>query len=102
MGERKAVALLREVVEMLDGIEALIRDEKIDCAFVRCGRFRGAMLPQHYEAMARDMKDLRRYAGVESFVVPRGEQSHEIETFFTAARFYRWMQAFTRETIMRA
>jgi len=78
LGERKAVALLREGVEMLDGIEALIRDEKIDCAFVRCGRFRGAMRPQHYEAMARDMEDLRRYAGVESFVVPRGEQSREI------------------------
>ena len=80
MGERKAVALLREGVEMLDGIEALIRDEKIDCAFVRCGRFRGAMRPQHYEAMARDMEDLRRYAGVESFVVPRSEQSREIGT----------------------
>jgi glycine/D-amino acid oxidase-like deaminating enzyme len=80
VGERKAVALLREGVEMLDGIEALIRDEKIDCAFVRCGRFRGAMRPQHYEAMARDMEDLRRYAGVESFVVPRGEQSREIGT----------------------
>jgi glycine/D-amino acid oxidase-like deaminating enzyme len=80
VGERKAVALLREGVEMLDGIEALIRDEKIDCAFVRCGRFRGAMRPQHYEAMARDMEDLRRHAGVESFVVPRGEQSREIGT----------------------
>ena len=80
VGERKAVALLREGVEMLDGIEALVRDEKIDCAFVRCGRFRGAMRPQHYEAMARDMEDLRRHAGVESFVVPRGEQSREIGT----------------------
>ena len=70
VGERKAVALLREGVEMLDGIEALIRDEKIDCAFLRCGRFRGAMRPQHYEAMARDMEDL----------VPRGEQSREIGT----------------------
>ena len=80
VGERKAVALLREGVEMLDGIEALIRDEKIDCAFVRCGRFRGAMRPQHYEAMARDMEDLKRYAGVESFVVPRDEQSREIGT----------------------
>ena len=36
--------------------------------------------PQHYEAMARDMEDLRRHAGVESFVVPRGEQSREIGT----------------------
>jgi glycine/D-amino acid oxidase-like deaminating enzyme len=80
VGERKAVALLREGVAMLDGIEALIRDEKIDCAFDRCGRFRGAMRPQHYEAMARDMEDLRRYAGVDSFVVPRDEQGREVGT----------------------
>lgn len=80
MGERKAVALLREGVEMLDGIEALIREEKIDCAFIRCGRFRGAMRPEHYEAMARDMQDLKRYADVESFMVPRGEQSREVGT----------------------
>ena len=80
VGERKAVALLREGVEMLDGIEALIRDEKIDCDFERCGRFRGAMRPHHYEAMGRDMEDLKRYAGVDSFVVPRAEQSREIGT----------------------
>jgi glycine/D-amino acid oxidase-like deaminating enzyme len=80
LGERKAVALLREGVEMLDGIETLIREEKIECALTRCGRFRGAMRPEHYEAMARDMQDLKRYAGVESFTVPRNEQSQEVGT----------------------
>ena len=38
------------------------------------------MRPQHYEAMARDMDDLRRYAGVESLIVPRDEQGREIGT----------------------
>lgn len=79
-GERHAVALLREGVEMLDGIESLIQDEKIDCDFRRCGRFRGAMHPDHYEAMARDMEDLRRYAGVDSAMVPRAEQHREVGT----------------------
>ena len=79
-GVRQAVALLREGVEMLDGIERLIQKERIECSFVRCGRFRGAMRPAHYEAMARDMEDLRRYAGVEFALVPRGEQHREIET----------------------
>ncbi len=40
-GERKAVELLHEGVEMLDGIESLIQSEHIDCDFTRCGRFRG-------------------------------------------------------------
>jgi glycine/D-amino acid oxidase-like deaminating enzyme len=79
-GERKAVELLREGIEMLDGIERLVQDEKIDCSFVRCGRFRGAMRPAHYEAMARDVEELQRYAGVEFSMVPRHEQHREVGT----------------------
>ena len=79
-GERKAVELLHEGVEMLDGIENLIREEKIDCSFTRCGRFRGAMRPLHYEAMARDMDDLKRYAGVQSAMISRQEQKREVGT----------------------
>ena len=77
-GAEKAAALLREGTRMLDYIEDLVAREKIDCYFRRCGRFRGAMRPAHYEAMARDMEDLRRVAGVESFMVPRSEQHTEI------------------------
>lgn len=83
-GRSKAEALLREGVRMLDYIEHLIATEKIECHFRRCGRFRAAIQPQHYESMARDMEDLRRIAGVESFMVPRAEQHTEIgsDVFF--------------------
>ena len=77
-GEKTATALLREGTRMLDTIEQVIETERIDCHFQRCGRFRGAMRPEHYEAMARDMEDLKRVAGVESFMVPRAEQQSEI------------------------
>jgi glycine/D-amino acid oxidase-like deaminating enzyme len=77
-GRRKAEALLREGVRMLDYIEQLVTTENIHCHFSRCGRFRAAVRPEHYEAMARDMEDLRRIAGVESFMVPRAEQRTEI------------------------
>jgi glycine/D-amino acid oxidase-like deaminating enzyme len=70
--------MLRDGVAMLDYIGRLIEDEKIECRFQRSGRFRAAMRPEHYEAMARDMEDLRHYAGVESFAVPCGEQHKEI------------------------
>jgi len=80
MGERKAVELLREGVEMLDGIENLIHQENIDCSFTRCGRFRGAMRPAHYEAMARDMEDLKRYTDVPSEMITRREQNREVGT----------------------
>ena len=94
-GERKAVELLHEGVEMLDGIENLIREEKIDCSFTRCGRFRGAMRPLHYEAMARDMDDLKRYAGVQSAMISRREQN------FMADRCCQWMRVCIRESITR-
>lgn len=77
-GREKAEALLREGTDMLDYIEQLIASEKIQCHFRRCGRFRGAMRPEHYETMARDMEDLKRVAGVESFMVPRSEQLGEV------------------------
>lgn len=79
-GPAKAAAMLREGVLMLDYIEHLIKSEKIDCHFVRCGRFRAAVQPAHYEAMAKDMEDLHAIAGVESFMVPKAEQLSEIGT----------------------
>ena len=83
-GRKKAEAMLREGVRMLDYIADLISSEKIDCHFTRCGRFRAAMQPEHYKFMARDMEDLRQIAGVESFMVPRAEQHTEIgsDVFF--------------------
>ncbi|MCC7252356.1 FAD-binding oxidoreductase [Hyphomicrobium sp.] len=83
-GRSKAEALLREGVRMLDYIAELVSTEKIDCHFTRCGRLRAAVRPEHYEAMARDMDDLREIAGVESFMVPRAEQRNEIgsDVFF--------------------
>lgn len=82
MGIKKAQALLMEGVSMLDHMETLITDEKIACFFKRCGRFRGAVRPEHYDAMAQDMQDLERYAGVRSFMVPKAEQHKEIATDF--------------------
>lgn len=77
-GEAKATALLREGTAMLGHIGELIAREGIDCDYTVCGRFRGCVRPEHYEAMARDMEDLRRVAGVPSFMVPKAEQAAEI------------------------
>ncbi len=77
-GAERAHALLRDGVAMLEYIADLITGEKIDCHFVRCGRFRGCSRAQHYEVMARDLDDLHRFAGVEYFMVPRAEQHTEV------------------------
>ncbi len=79
-GPAKAAAMLREGVRMLDYIEHLIATEKIACHFKRCGRFRAAVQPAHYDSMARDMEDLRAIADVESFMVPKSELHREVGT----------------------
>ncbi len=79
-GRKKAEAMLREGTRMLDHIAALIAEENIDCHFRHCGRFRAAVRPEHYEAMAQDMRDLKDIAGVESSMVPRADQHSEIGT----------------------
>lgn len=83
-GRKKAEDMLREGTRMLDYIAGLIAEEKIDCHFRCGGRFRAAIRPEHYEAMAADMRDLKEIAGVESFMVPKSEQSSEIgsDAFF--------------------
>ncbi len=79
-GREKAVAMLREGTAMLDFIASFISKEQIDCHFTRCGRFRGAMRAEHYEAMARDLEDLRAIAGVDSFMVPKSRVREEVGT----------------------
>lgn len=79
-GREKAKALVRAGSEMLRYIEDLIESESIVCHFKKVGRFRGAVRPAHYESMARDMEDLKRFAGVEYFMVPANEQRTEVGT----------------------
>ncbi len=79
-GKEKARALVNAGTEMLGYIEALIRSENIECHFEKVGRFRGAMRPSHYESMAKDMEDLKQFAGVEYLMVPKAEQHLEVGT----------------------
>ncbi|MDH3518953.1 MAG: FAD-binding oxidoreductase [Myxococcales bacterium] len=79
-GEKRARALLEEGLAMLRHTSELIQRESIACDFARVGRFRGAISPAHYDAMARDLDSLHRMVGVAFFMVPRSEQHAEIGT----------------------
>jgi len=81
-GRQKARALVEEGLAMLHHLGAFIEREGIDCHFARVGRFRGAAIARHYEALARDMDDMHRLAGVESHMVPRSEQHAEVGSDF--------------------
>ncbi len=76
-GEDQANAILRESVGFVDFLENFLTGEGIDCGFRRGGRFRGALTPAHYDAMARDLEGLARVAGVEGEMIPPARQHEE-------------------------
>jgi len=81
-GEKKARELVTEGLTMLRHLGDFIESEGIKCHFSRVGRFRGAALPQHYDRLARDMKDMEKLAGFESHMISRSEQHAEVGSDF--------------------
>ena len=81
-GRDSAVGLLREGVAALDFLETFIRDEGLQCAWQRDGRFSGAHNTSAYDAMARDLKTLPPEVPIEWHMVPRAEQRSEIGSDF--------------------
>ena len=76
-GEGRANDILRESLGFVDYIEDFIKTENIDADFVRNGRFRGALKPSHYDAMAKDLESLKKATGVDADMIPKSDQHLE-------------------------
>ncbi|MEH6359006.1 MAG: FAD-binding oxidoreductase [Pseudomonadales bacterium] len=81
-GADKAKALLNEGVQMLTHLKQLIAQEGINCDLQEVGRFRGAVRPKHYDAMAREMEALNKRTHVEFHMISKSEQHQEVNTDF--------------------
>jgi len=81
-GTEKAKILLNEGVQMLAHLKQLIAQEGIDCDLQEVGRFRGAVRPEHYDAMAREMEALNKRTHVEFHMIQKSEQHQEVNTDF--------------------
>ena len=79
-GEAVARAVVQEGLSSLAFTAELIEREGIACHFQRCGRFRAAWRPEHYEAMEREADFMGREFGLEMELVARDRQSQEIVT----------------------
>ncbi len=86
-GEQAAHELLREGTRIYEFLQHVVTAEKIDCHLRRCGRFRGAMRPEHYDQMAHDLGAVSKITGLEFFMVPPSEVHTEIgsDIFFGGA-----------------
>ncbi len=76
-GEHIANDIIRASANLVDNLETFISDEKIDADFKRNGRFRGALQPSHYDAMARQLESLQDACGIEGYMVPPNDLANE-------------------------
>jgi len=68
-GEAKTNEILGESVGFVGFLESFLKQENIDADFKRVGRFRGALKPAHFEAMARELESLQLTCGVSGALV---------------------------------
>ena len=80
VGASQASAMRQEGVNALDWIEELVTKEKLDCNFLRAGRFHAAHSGEHYDDIARDAEKLTKYENIPTEVVPKAEQHKELGT----------------------
>ncbi len=79
-GETKARAMYRDFDAAVDSVEAIVRDEAIDCDFVRSGKLKLAAKPQHYEGLARTFETLGREVDTGMELIERARLPTEIDS----------------------
>jgi glycine/D-amino acid oxidase-like deaminating enzyme len=77
-GREHARELFRASVESVDLVERIVREERIDCQFSRCGHLALASKPAHYAAFERGAELLAREFNHATRLVPRGALRAEI------------------------
>ena len=80
VGAPRARAMRQEGVNALDWIEELVNKEKLDCNFLRAGRFHAAHSSEQYDDLARDAEKLTRLENIPTEIVPKAEQHRELGT----------------------
>jgi glycine/D-amino acid oxidase-like deaminating enzyme len=59
-GDAKARAMYHDFDAAVDTVEAIVREESIDCDFVRSGKLKLAAKPKHFDGLARTFETLGR------------------------------------------
>jgi glycine/D-amino acid oxidase-like deaminating enzyme len=74
----RAFRLISDAADAFSLIERIIERENIQCFWEKRGRFVGAWVPKHYDAMARRVDLLNRAANSGCFMVQRARQREEL------------------------
>ncbi|MDN3563342.1 FAD-binding oxidoreductase [Paeniroseomonas aquatica] len=73
-GVERGKAIAQAAAASLPFIEETIARERIDCDYIRCGRFAAAWSPGHYRAMAAKAAMLAELTGLPTSMLPRERQ----------------------------
>jgi len=79
-GRELAREMFQAAVQAANTVEQIVRDEKLDCDFVRCGNIEAASKPAHFEALKREQDILQEVAGFEVSILPKSAVSSELGT----------------------
>ncbi len=79
-GRELAREMFQAAVQAANTVEQIVRDENLDCDFVRCGNIEAASKPAHFEALKREQETLREVAGFEVSILPKSAISSELGT----------------------
>jgi len=79
-GPQLAFDILKEGQRSLEWTGEFVSAERIDCDFGVVGRFHAAHNPAQFNALANRLENQTKGLEVEAHVVPRSEQSREIDT----------------------
>ncbi|HUG23583.1 NAD(P)/FAD-dependent oxidoreductase [Piscinibacter sp.] len=78
LGMDKARAFYQAYAAAVDTVETVVRQEHIDCDFMRTGKLKLASKPEHYDKLARSCELLRREADPHVEMVPAADIRAEI------------------------
>ena len=78
LGRERANLLYRAFDAGVDKVEAIIREEGIDCNFKRVGKLKLAAKPEHVDKLARTQEALAREVDPDTRMVPRHALHEEV------------------------
>jgi len=77
VGTDSCRAIFAEAGESVCHLERVLRDERIDCAYSRCGMYFAAWTRRHLDTMRAEQEELAG-VGVETHVLPQSEGRREL------------------------
>ncbi len=65
-------------IEGIDLVESIVKEERIDCAFARCGHLEVACKQSHFNSYAKAAKRIKKEFDHDLRIIPKGELRSEI------------------------